>query len=63
MTARIKFLCQRDGIEQTQQWCRRTADLYATAVSVPEHFAHKEPFRSRFKTTVKVFIRFSEKEI
>ncbi len=62
MPVRIKFLEQRDGVHEAKLWCKRTAELYAIAVSDPTHYASREPFRRRFKSTVKVFTRYSDSD-
>lgn len=46
--ARIAWLIERDGAEQTRAWARRTAGLYRTAVLDHSHFAHSGEYRRRF---------------
>ena len=56
---RIDFLMRRDGEFETREWSRKAADLYATAISTPRHFASRQPYRGEFKNAVKEFMRFS----
>ncbi len=46
--ARIAWLVERDGVEQTRAWARRTEALYRAAVLDPSHFAHAGEYRRRF---------------
>lgn len=45
---RIEFLIQRDGLPQTAEWVRRTMSIYRRAVLAKGHFAHSQPYRTRF---------------
>jgi hypothetical protein len=46
--ARIEFLIERDGLAQTNEWVRRTMDIYRRAVLTRGHFGHSYPYRHRF---------------
>jgi len=46
--ARIEFLIERDGLQQTTEWVRRTMHIYRRAVLDKRHFAHAHPHRLRF---------------
>jgi hypothetical protein len=46
--ARIAWLVERDGAEQTRVWARRTEALYRSAVLDRSHFAHSGDYRRRF---------------
>lgn len=46
--ARIEFLIDRDGLQQTTEWVRRTMHIYRRAVLTRGHFAHSHPYRHGF---------------
>jgi hypothetical protein len=46
--ARVEFLIERDGLQQTTVWVRRTIRIYRRAVLSKGHFAHSHPYRCRF---------------
>jgi hypothetical protein len=45
---RIEFLIARDGLPATVEWVHTTVRIYRKAVLSNRHFAHSEPYRSRF---------------
>jgi hypothetical protein len=46
--SRIEFLIARDGLPATVEWVHTTMRIYRKAVLSNRHFAHSEPYRSRF---------------
>ncbi|WP_248558341.1 hypothetical protein [Paraburkholderia terrae] len=46
--SRIEFLIARDGLPATVEWVHTTVKIYRSAVLSNRHFAHFEPYRSRF---------------
>ncbi|WP_244306479.1 hypothetical protein [Paraburkholderia lacunae] len=46
--SRIEFLIARDGLPATVEWVHTTVKIYRSAVLSNRHFAHSEPYRSRF---------------
>jgi hypothetical protein len=46
--SRIEFLIARDGLPATVEWVHTTMRIYRKAVFSNRHFAHSEPYRSRF---------------
>lgn len=45
---RFNFVKKRDGEATAKEWALTTARLYRKAVLNPQHYASKEPYRSRF---------------
>jgi hypothetical protein len=45
---RLAFLLGRDGHEATQEWARRTMQIYRRAVLAHGHFARLPKYRRRF---------------
>ncbi len=46
--ARIRFLLERDGVENTIKWVARTLRVYRAAVLNKHHFASRDEYRRLF---------------
>jgi hypothetical protein len=52
---RIKGLIQRDGLEATREWVKRTLAIYREALTSPASHASQKGYRPLFEKSIQEF--------
>ena len=52
---RIEFLLERDGLEATRAWVKRTLRIYQRALADPRNYANDPSYKPLFERAVREF--------
>lgn len=60
---RVKFLIERDGLNEAGLWVKRTHEIYADALKSTHGFASQHTYRAEFEASILVYERFLDGEL
>ena len=57
---RLETLIARDGLEQSKQWAKKTADLYLLSFSEPSHYSTQSDWKPLFEESIQELKHFAD---